>query len=113
MSTNLVLATRSSLVQTHHDHKSPVLLDGPLEPADLHIWEQAANHYFVKMKIVELERVMNVCASFRSLGITNWIDGSKDTITAEDYTFDMFMLELREQFLESGWAKKLYRSEIK
>ena len=56
---------------------------------------------------------MNVCASFRSLGITNWIDGSKDTITADDYTFTAFMTELHEQFLESGWAKKLYRSEIK
>ena len=56
---------------------------------------------------------MNVCASFRSLGITNWIDGSKDTITADDYTFTAFMTELREQFLESGWVKKLYRSEIK
>jgi hypothetical protein len=55
-----------------------------------------------------------MCARlFRSLGVTNWIDGSKDTITDEDYTFAAFMTELREQFLESGWAKKLYRSEIK
>ena len=56
---------------------------------------------------------MNVCASFRSLGVTNWIDGSRDMITADDYSFAAFMTELREQFLESGWAKKLYRSEIK
>jgi hypothetical protein len=104
MSTNLVLATGSSLVQTHHDPKyPPVLLDGALEPADLH-----ANRYFMKMKIIEAEKVINFCASFRSLGITNWIDGSKDIITAEEYTFDMFMTELHEQFLESSWAKKLY-----
>jgi hypothetical protein len=114
MSTNLILATGSSLVQTHHDHKyPPVLLDGPLEPADLHIWEQAANHYFAKMKIIETEKVMNVCASFRSLGVTNWIDGLRDTITADDYSFAAFMTELREQFLKSRWAKKLYRSKIK
>ena len=65
------------------------------------------------MKIIETEKVMNVCASFRSLGVTNWIDGSRDMITADDYSFAVFMTELREQFLESGWAKKLYRSEIK
>jgi hypothetical protein len=114
MSTNLVLASGSSLVQTHHDHKyAPILLDGTLKPANLHIWEQAANRYFVKMKIVETEKVLNICVSFRNLGITNWIDGSKDTITAEDYDFASFMSELREQFLEIGWAKKLYRTEIK
>ena len=56
---------------------------------------------------------MNVCMSFRSLGITNWIDGSRDTITTDDYTFTAFMTELHEQFLESGWVKKLYCSEIK
>lgn len=114
MSTSLILANGSSLVQTHHDHKyPPVLLDGSLEPADLHIWEQAAHRYFVKMKVVDAEKVLNVCASFRSLAITNWIDGAKDTITAEGYTFGTFMTELQEQFLESGWAKKLYRAEIK
>ena len=71
------------------------------------------NRYFTKMKIIKDEKVINVCASFRSLRITNWIDSSKDTITAKEYTFNMFMMELHEQFLKSNWAKKLYRSEIK
>ena len=65
------------------------------------------------MKIIKTEKVMNVCMSFRSLGITNWIDGLRDMMTANDYTFTAFMTELCEQFLESAWAKKLYCSEIK
>ena len=60
-----------------------------------------------------MEKVTNVCASFRSLGIMNWIDGSRDMMTADDYTFAVFMTELYEQFLKSTWAKKLYHSEIK
>jgi len=32
---------------------------------------------------------------------------------AEDYNFTSFMSDLREQFLELGWARKIYRSEIK
>jgi hypothetical protein len=114
MSTNLVLANGSSLVQTHHDHKyPPILLDGNLEPADLHIWEQAANRYFTKMKVPDEEKVPNIFASFRNLGITNWIDGSKDTMEAEGYTFGDFMTSIREHFLESGWARKIYRAQIK
>jgi len=114
MSTNLVLATGSSLVQTHHDHKyPPILLDGTLQPADLHIWEQAANRYFTKMKVPDDERVSSIFASFRNLGITNWIDGSKNIMSADDYTFANFMTSIREHFLENGWARKIYRAEIK
>ena len=114
MSTNLALATGSSLVQMHHDHKyPPILLNGPLEPVDLHIWEQAMNHYFTKVKIIKMEKVTNVCTSFRSLGVMNWIDSSRDMMTANNYTFAAFMTELCKQFLESGWAKKLYHSKIK
>jgi len=114
MSATLVPASGSTLVQTHQDHKyAPVLLDGVLKPADLHIWEQAANRYFAKMKIAENDKVPAVFASFYNLGITNWIEGSSDTMLAENYSFATFMKDLRDNFLESGWARKIYRAEIK
>ena len=50
--TTLTLAYGSTLVQTHPYNKyPPVLLDGNIQPADLHIWERSANHYFSQMKI--------------------------------------------------------------
>ena len=114
MSTNLVLASGSSLVQTHYDHKyPPILLDGILHPADLHIWEQATNHYFTKMKIADEEKVASIFTSFQNLGITNWIDGSRDTMSTDDYTFVNFMTSICEHFLENGWARKIYCAEIK
>jgi len=113
MSSNLVLASGSSLVQTHHDHKyPPVLLDGTLQPMDLHIWEQAAHRYFTKMKVPDVEKVTSIFASFCNLGITNWVDRSKDIMEAEDYTFADFMTSFREHFLENGWARKMYCTEI-
>jgi len=98
----------------HQDHKyPPALLDGNLKPADLHVWEQAANQYLVKMKIIDSERVPAVFGSFSNLGITNWIEGSRDTMMAEDYLFANFMRDLRENFLENSWARKIYRVEVK
>ena len=115
MSSNgLILASSSTLVQTHQDHKYPlVLIDGNLQPADVHVWEQVANHYFSKMKVVDVEKVPSVFTSFHNLRIMNWIEGLRDTMTADGYTFTTFMKDLCENFLESGWARKMYRAEIK
>jgi len=111
MSTNnLVLANGSNLIQIHQDHKyPPVLLDGFIQPADLHIWEQAANHYFTKNKIADNEKVTAISPCFHGLGISIWIDSSKDAMTAEDYTFSSFMTGLREQVLEPRWARKIHK----
>lgn len=65
------------------------------------------------MKVPDDERVSSIFASFRNLGITNWIDGSKNIMSADDYTFANFMTSIREHFLENGWARKIYRAEIK
>lgn len=112
--TTLVPATSSTLVQTHQYNKyAPILLDGELQPADLHIWEQSANRYFTQMKIPETEKVDSILSSFRALEISNWIQISRDTFSAEDYTFANFMFDFRERFLERGWARRIYRSEIK
>jgi len=84
-----------------------------LKPADVHIWEQAANRYFAKAKTPDTEKVPTVFTSFQNLGITNWIEGSRDAMMEETYTFASFMKDLRENFLESGWARKIYRAEVK
>jgi len=111
---NLTLASGSMLVQTHQDNKyPPVLLDGIMKLADLHIWEQAANHYFTKMKTTNAEKVPTVFSSFQNLGITNWIEGSREAMMEEDYTFANFMKDLHKNVLESGWACKIYHAEVK
>ena len=112
--TALVLAKGSTLVQTHHDNKyPPILLDGDVFPADLHIWEQNVLRYFAKMEIADNRKVNSILSLFHALGISNWIENSRLALTADDYTFQKFMTDLHEEFLEPGWARKICRTEIK
>jgi len=65
------------------------------------------------MKVTNDDKVTTISSSFRNLGISNWIESTKDVMVAEGYTFPSFMTDIREQFLEHGWARKIHRSEIK
>jgi uncharacterized protein YfbU (UPF0304 family) len=88
-------------------------LDGDLQPADLHIWEQSADQYFTKMKVPKAKKVTNILSFFHTLRISNWIESSKNTTTANKYTFPNFMSDFQEHFLEEGWVRIIYCSEIK
>ena len=65
------------------------------------------------MKVPDVDKVPAVSRSFHNLGITNWIEGSRDAMNEEGYEFVSFMKDLRENFLESRWVCKIYHAQIK
>lgn len=65
------------------------------------------------MKTTDADKVTAILASFRNLGISNWIEGSTNVMAEEGYNFTSFMKDLRKHALETGWERRLYRAEIK
>jgi hypothetical protein len=95
-------------VKYHEGNKAPsTMLPGCVTPALLLQWEEHAIAYFDKAKTPEPERVLSVLMCWRDSEINNFIKMNKTRFRAPEFTFAMFMTEMRKQFLDPSWQNNL------
>ena len=88
------------------------MLPGRVTPALLLQWEEHAIAYFDKVKTAEADKVSSVLTCWRDSEIDNFIKMNKARFRTEDFTFPMFMTEIRNRFLDPLWHKHIMRSVV-
>jgi hypothetical protein len=79
------------------------MLPGRVTPALLLQWEEHATAYFDKAKTPEAEKVSSVLTCWRDSEIDNFIKMNKTRFRAPEFTFPLFMAEIRKRFLDPLW----------
>ena len=102
-----------AVVTPHPSHKVPPTLGpGKITPAILIEWEENAQHFFTKDRMDPQNQVTAVLSSFTHPSIKNWIAMNKNELHDEEYTFDMFIMDLRKNFLDPQWINQILRNVI-
>ena len=100
-------------VKYHEENKAPpTMLAGRVTPALLLQWEEHAVAYFDKTKTAEADKVSSVLTCWRDAEIDNFIKMNKTRFRAEDFTFPLFMAEIRNRFLDPLWPKNIWRTVV-
>ena len=100
-------------VKYHEANKvPPTMLPGRVTPALLLQWEELAIAYFDKAKIPDAEKVSSVLTCWRDSEIDNFIKMHKTCFRAADFTFPLFMAEIRERFLDPLWQNNIMRNVV-
>ena len=102
-----------AVVTPHPSHKVPPTLGpGKITPAILIEWEENTQHFFTKDRMDPQNQVMSILSSFTHPSIKNWIAMNKDDLRNEDYTFNMFIVDLHKNFLDPQWINQILRNVI-
>ena len=114
-SSSLAQSTISDTAQVryHEGNKvPPTMLPGRVTPALLLQWEEHATAYFDKAKTPDAEKVSSVLTCWRDSEIDNFIKMNKTRFRAPEFTFLMFMTEIRKRFLDSLWQNNIMRNVV-
>jgi hypothetical protein len=66
-------------VKFHDGHKTaPILTSGDVSPAIIAQFLEYVNAYFMKAKVLEVDKVKNILTSFHDIKIDNWIKNNKE-----------------------------------
>jgi hypothetical protein len=87
----------------------PTLTEGTVTPEILHRWERACLNYFRHKKIKKDNQVEDVLFEIKDLRLSRWIEANESSL--QQKSFADFMADLREEALDTNWARKL-RTEI-
>ena len=100
-------------VKYHEGHKAPpTMLPGRVTPALLLQWEQHAIAYFDKAKTPDADKVSSILTCWRDSEIDNFIKMHKPRFRAPDFTFALFMAEIRKRFLDPLWHNNIMRNIV-
>jgi hypothetical protein len=113
--TSLAQSTISETAQVryHEGNKvPPTMLPGRVTPALLLQWEEHATAYFDKAKTPEPEKVSSVLTCWRDSEIDNFIKMNKTRFRAAEFTFPLFMAEIRKRFLDPLWQNSVMRNVV-
>lgn len=100
-------------VKYHEGHKAPpTMLPGRVTPALLLQWEEHAVAYFDKAKTPDADKVSSVLTCWRDSEIDNFIKMHKPRFRAPDFTFALFMAEIRKRFLDPLWHNNIMRNVV-
>ena len=100
-------------VKYHEGNKvPPTMLPGRVTPALLLQWEELATAYFDKAKTPEADKVASVLTCWRDSEIDNFIKMNKTRFRAENFTFPLFMGEIRKRFLDPLWHNNIMRNVV-
>ena len=115
LSTSIAHSTISDTAQVkyHEGNKAPpTMLPGRVTPALLLQWEEHATAYFDKVKTPEADKVSSVLTCWRDSEIDNFIKMHKPRFRAADFTFALFMAEIRKRFLDPLWQNNIMRNVV-
>ena len=105
--------SETAQVKYHEGNKAPLtMLPGHVTPALLLQWEEHAVAYFDKTKTAEADKVSSILTCWRDAEIDNFIKMNKTRFHAEDFTFPLFMAEIRNRFLDPLWPKNIWRTVV-
>jgi hypothetical protein len=113
--TSLAQSTISDTAQVryHEGNKvPPTMLPGRVTPALLLQWEEHATAYFDKAKTPEPEKVSSILTCWRDSEIDNFIKMNKSRFREPEFTFPMFMVEIRKRFLDPLWQNNIMRNVV-
>jgi len=100
-------------VKFHESHKAaPVLLPRCITPAIINQFQEYAIAFFTKAKTTEEGKVSSLLTSFHDPAINNWAKMNKDRFKAANFTFPLFMAELRKCFFDPLWENNISRSVV-
>ena len=100
-------------VRYHEGNKvPPTMLPGRVTPALLLQWEEHATAYFDKAKTPDPEKVSSVLTCWRDSEIDNFIKMNKTRFRKPEFTFPMFMAEIRKRFLDPLWQNNIMRNVV-
>jgi hypothetical protein len=88
------------------------MLPGRVTPALLLQWEEHAIAYFDKAKTPDADKVSSVLTCWRDSEIDNFIKMHKPRFRAPEFTFDLFMAEIRKRFLDPLWQNNIMRNIV-
>ena len=88
------------------------MLPGRVTPALLLQWEEHAIAYFDKAKTPDADKVASVLTCWRDSEIDNFIKMHKPRFRAPDFTFALFMAEIRKRFLDPLWHNNIMRNIV-
>jgi hypothetical protein len=88
------------------------MLPGHVTPALLLQWEEHATAYFDKAKTPESEKVSSVLTCWCDSEIDNFIKMNKTRFRAPEFTFPLFMAEIRKQFLDPLWYNSVMHNVV-
>ena len=118
MSANIPTLAQSTISDTaqvkyHEGHKAPpTMLPGRVTPALLLQWEEHATAYFDKAKTADADKVSSVLTCWRDSEIDNFIKMHKPRFREPDFTFAVFMAEIRKRFLDPLWQNNIMRNIV-
>jgi hypothetical protein len=102
--------SNTTQVKYHDGHKAPpTMLPGRVTPALLLQWEEHATAYFDKVKTADVNKVSSILTCWKDAEIDNFIKMHKDRFCAVNFTFPMFMAEIRKRFLDPPWKNNIMR----
>ena len=100
-------------VKYHEGNKvPPTMLPGRVTPALLLQWEEHATAYFDKAKTPDAEKVSSVLTCWRDSEIDNFIKMNKARFRHAEFTFPLFMAEIRKRFLDPLWQNNIMRNVV-
>lgn len=100
-------------VKYHEGHKAPpTMLPGRVTPALLLQWEEHVIAYFDKAKTPEADKVASVLTCWRDSEIDNFIKMNKTRFREAEFTFPLFMAEIRKRFLDPLWQNNIMRNVV-
>ena len=88
------------------------MLPGRVTPALLLQWEEHATAYFDKAKTPDPEKVASVLTCWHDSEIDNFIKMNKTRFREPEFTFSMFMAEIRKRFLDPLWQNNIMRNVV-
>jgi hypothetical protein len=105
--------TETAQVKYHEGNKAPpTMLPGHVTPALLLQWEEHAVAYFDKAKTPEADKVASVLTCWHDSEIDNFIKMNKAPFRAAEFTFPLFMAEIRKWFLDPLWQNNIMRNVV-
>jgi hypothetical protein len=85
---------------------------GRVTPALLLQWEELATAYFDKAKTPDAEKVSSILTCWRDSKIDNFIKMNKTRFRHPEFTFPLFMAEIRKRFLDPLWHNSVMRNVV-
>src|ERR1700678_238342 len=105
--------SNTAQVKYHDGNKAPpTMLPGRVTPALLLQWEEHVTAYFDKVKTADIGKVASILTCWKDSEIDNFIKMHKDRFRSVDFTFPMFMTEIRKHFLDPLWEHNIMRTVV-
>ena len=86
----------------------PILTGGELTPQTLLLAENAFNEFFIAKNVSKDDEVKLILGAFKDVHIRDWIATDRERLLT--LTFDLFMSELRTNFLPTDWVESVRMS---